>query len=146
MKPENTYIAAVHKLLPKILHKEKMHNPYRGGTADVWYSGHPNDIWVEYKWIAKVPKKGKVVPDLSALQKEWCGGRYKEGRRVFVVVACPEGCFIFVHPTIWEDGVSVLDFKRALLDKKEYARWLTKVTTGEDTVETGQAQGSSARR
>ena len=53
--PETRFIASVHRHLPVDLHHEKMHNAYRGGTADCWYSGQKDDLWVEYKFIT-VPK------------------------------------------------------------------------------------------
>ena len=70
--PENRFIASIHRLLPNELHAEKMHNPYRGGTFDVWYSGNKADIWVEYKYDDNW---------LSPLQAKWGRGRHAEGRK-----------------------------------------------------------------
>lgn len=98
-----------------------MHNPYRGGTADVWYSGE-YDAWIEYKWINSVPKKGVLKPDLSSLQKLWLSGRYLEGRNVLVVVGCPLGAIVFSNPADWEDGVKVE--KLAIFPKPFYVDWL----------------------
>ena len=73
-----------------------MHNIYRGGTADVWYSGNLDDLWVEYKWLAKLPKKAPVrqYKELSPLQLKWLHGRYEEGRNVVVILGTPEGAWI----------------------------------------------------
>lgn len=122
--PENRFIKSVNTKLPKEIYKEKMHNPYRGGTADMWYSGK-HDAWVEYKWINAVPKKGVVIPDLSGLQKVWLRGRFEEGRTVYVVVGCPEGAIIFSDPADWEQGA-----KLPVLSKPDYIVWLTKIITG----------------
>lgn len=130
MGPENRFIAAVHKQLDKRVHREKMHNPYRGGTADVWYSGGRADCWIEYKHIARIPRTGKVVPDLSPLQKQWLKERYKEGRTVFVVVGCPDGGVFFPTPDAWENGVTVDVFKRALLKRPVVAEWIARQTLG----------------
>jgi hypothetical protein len=83
MGPENRLINAVKKELGSDVYSEKMHNAYRGGTPDVWYSGRGGDLWVEWKWIASVPKKGPIVPNLSELQKQWLGRRVdvQEGGR-----------------------------------------------------------------
>lgn len=89
-KPENQFIAGVHKYLPDV-YFEKMNNPYRGGTADVWYSGVLGDLWVEYKFLPKLPRRGLIIPDLSELQKRWIHNRRNEGRRVHVIVGCPAG-------------------------------------------------------
>lgn len=118
--PENRFIASIHRVLPKSIYREKMHNPYRGGTPDVWYSGE-RDAWIEYKWINAVPKKGVVIPALSELQKKWLEDRFAEGRSVFVVVGCPLGAIIFRNPAEWETGRT----KPVILTKSDYLIWLT---------------------
>lgn len=96
-KPETRFYTAVHKLLPRSIHREKMHNVYRGGTADVWYSGNLSDLWIEYKWVTKLPKKTFVYPFLllSPLQQQWLKGRHEEGRNVAVILGTPEGAWVF---------------------------------------------------
>lgn len=118
--PENKFIKSVHDKLTEEIYREKMHNPYRGGTADVWYSGKC-DAWIEYKWINSVPKKGVLVPALSGLQKLWCDGRFSEGRNVYVVVGCPLGAIIFSNPAEWNDGLKT----PVVLSKPDYVIWLT---------------------
>lgn len=86
-----------------------MHNAYRGGTPDVWYSGKNGDLWVEYKWAPKVPKSGIIVPDLSPLQLKWLKGRFEEKRNVVVIVGYPDGCLIMEWPKDWTDGVVVVN-------------------------------------
>lgn len=121
--PENRFIASVHTKL-KGIYFEKMHNPYRGGTADVWYSGK-RDAWIEYKWINSVPKKGVLIPDLSGLQKLWLGNRFSEGRTVFAVVGCPSGAIVFSNPAEWTDGITPV-----VITKDSYIVWLTGVING----------------
>ncbi len=104
MGPENRFIQRVHKKLDKSVYREKMHNVYRGGTPDVWYSGPGGDLWVEYKWIDSVPKSGTIVPNLSALQLDWLTKRYAEGRNVLVVVGTPEGAAVISRPDEWKNG------------------------------------------
>lgn len=130
MKPENRFIASVHNRVPDSVYHEKMHNPYRGGTFDVWYSGSKADLWIEYKWIERIPRKGLVIPNLSALQKDWGRKRYDEGRHVVVVVGCPEGGVKLTNPRLWEEGVSVEEFRKALLTKPKLAAWIYAQATG----------------
>ena len=78
-----------------------MHNAFRGGTPDVWYSGPGGDLWVEYKWIAKIPKSGIIVPNLSALQLDWLTKRRLEGRNVLVVVGTPKGALSLHLEVSW---------------------------------------------
>lgn len=117
--PENRFIASVHRLLKGKIHFEKMHNPYRGGTADVWYSGSSGDAWIEYKWLNSVPKRGVVKPKLEPLQRKWLQERYAEGRTVLIVVGCPAGGILFANPDMWEGGHTASQI--TILPKKELA-------------------------
>lgn len=126
-KPETTFINSVHRYLPTPTspHREKMNNPYRGGTADVWYSGTKADLWVEYKFIPRIPKKGRIVPALSALQLDWLRKRHEEGRNVAVIVGCKEGGIVF-HDESWVVGMPAELFKQRLIDRKDLAHYITR--------------------
>lgn len=100
VKPENTFIRSVNKFLPDV-YKEKMYNPYRSGTPDVWYSGDIGDIWIEYKYIPKIPKSLKIVPALTPSQLKWLKDRHAEGRNIAVILGCPAGG-VFLHNLDWE--------------------------------------------
>lgn len=104
-KPETTFYQSVHRHLPAetSLHREKMANPYRGGTADHWYSGTKADLWVEWKFI-KLPARDKTIikVGLSPLQLDWMKRRYEEGRNVWVIVGFREGGVI-MRDLEWED-------------------------------------------
>ena len=126
-KPETVGIAAVHRHLKEV-HHEKMNNPYRSGTADVWYSGKQGDLWVEYKFIQRPPKF--VIPDLSTLQKLWLKERYLEGRNVAVIVLSKGGGVRFRSPEVWEAGMSREHFLEAFVDNRILALWI-KEQTGE---------------
>lgn len=136
-KPENTFIAGVHRHLPPnpqpginepALYKEKMYNPLRGGTWDVWYSGQ-RDLWIEYKWIDRIPTKDTtmVVADLSALQKLWGEQRQVEGRDLAIIVGCPEGG-VPLTDLKWFDPMPAGAFRKAVLSRKEIAAWILTLT------------------
>lgn len=131
-KPENTFISGVHKHLPslEVLHREKMNNPFRSGTADWWYSGSKADLWVEYKYIPKLPVKALILPDLSERQKDWLAGRYREGRNVAVVVGSPEGCVIYTSLG-WLKEIAPEEFRERACTRQELASWLCKQTVRE---------------
>jgi hypothetical protein len=97
--PETTYYTSIHRLLPveDVLHREKMHNAYRSGTADVWYSGSLNDLWVEYKYLRCLPKRKPVCMRelLSAQQLRWLNRRYAEGRHVVAILGSPFNSWIY---------------------------------------------------
>jgi hypothetical protein len=141
--PENRFIRSLNTKLPKEVYAEKMHNPYRGGTFDCWYSGRSGDLWVEYKWIPSVPKTAFVVPELSPLQRMWGSGRFGEGRKVRVIVGCPDGGVIFDTPYMWEGGLSAADFRKRILTKPAIVAWLVKETTG---IATNDGNTTSRKR
>lgn len=129
-KPETTYISALHKRLPIELHYEKTNNPYRGGMADCWYSGSHGDLWIEYKYIQKLPVRVPVEPDVSALQADWLLNRAAEGRNVAVIVGCKEGGVIIRAPA-FRDSIPIEEFKQRILSRDEIAAWIISETLGE---------------
>lgn len=141
--PENRYIKSIHDKLPKDLHREKMHNAYRGGTFDVWYSGTEADIWVEYKWQT-IPKSGLIVPALSPLQEEWGLARHHEGRHVNVVVGTLKGATISVSPNQW---LGAFESKINELATKQYvADWIYWQTMGKPIEHNNKTSKASKRK
>ena len=138
-KPETTFIASVHRHLTDVYH-EKMHNPYRGGTPDVWYSGDRGDLWVEYKYIPTIPKRAELKPALSKLQAEWLAGRRTEGRNMAVVVGCPEGCVVYTRGN-WMRPLSPDEFRASLITRKQMADWIRE-DTGVSSAELNKRSGS----
>jgi len=124
VKPETRYIAKVHRSLVDVYH-EKMNNPYRSGTADVWYSGDKGDLWIEYKYIPEIPKRSDtlIVPDLSDRQKRWLGNRLDEGRNVAVVLGTPIGGMIY-RDRAWLKPLRAEDLRKQVLVAPVLADWI----------------------
>jgi hypothetical protein len=145
-KPETTFTGSVHKYLPPegTLHREKMNNPYRGGTADWWYSGFLADLWIEYKFVSRLPTHAEVRPDLSERQAKWLHRRYQEGRNVAVIIGCKTGGII-LRALSWEQAIPIEEFRERLIDRPAIAHWIQMQTLGrmQDGVPT---QGCSSRR
>ena len=139
-KPETTLYTAINKSLPRELHREKMNNPYRGGTPDFFYSGNKADKWVEYKWLPRTPRSS-FVPALSSLQIKWLRERHGEGRNVAVIVGSPTGVMI-LKALEWESPV-VPDFS---LSRPQAADWIMKETQygKEDAVISKRSSGDDA--
>ena len=130
-KPETTFIAAIHRALPQSLYHEKMHNPYRGGTPDVWYSGCNGDLWVEYKFVASIsPKSKTVVPDLSALQSKWLELRYLEHRNVAVILGVGRIGGVIYRDREWEVPLSGEQLLKRVVSRSEIAHWILNQTGG----------------
>jgi hypothetical protein len=127
-KPENTFIASVHRHLPPAdkFYRMKNNNEYTSGVADVWYSG-ALDLWVEYKFLV-LPKRDSTVIDLAGgrdpavtdLQQAWLRGRHNEGRRVGVIVGCPTGGVWFPGLT-YVTAHTVKDFKARMQSRMHLA-------------------------
>ena len=112
-----------------------MHNPYRGGTADVWYSGNLDDLWVEYKWIAKLPKKAliRLERELSPLQQRWLKGRHDEGRNVAVILGTPEGAWVF-EGAAWMEPLDPEAIRTLGITKQTVADYIKKTTQINDVM------------
>jgi hypothetical protein len=124
-KPESTFYRGVHRLFKRIVpYFEKMSNPFVSGTADVWYSGDRGDLWIEYKFIPRIPRNAEILPDLTPRQIRWLNGRHDEGRNIAVVVGCPEGCVMYRNKE-WLVPLSGAEFKERLISKNELALRIT---------------------
>ena len=121
-KPENRFIAGVHKHLPQT-YMEKMNNPWRSGTADVWYSGRAGDLWVEYKFLERIPRSNGILPDLTPRQRRWLNSRIDEGRNVAVVLGTPTGGVIYRNKE-WLTPMDYVALEGRIVPKDEVARWI----------------------
>jgi hypothetical protein len=121
-KPENRFIAGVNKHLPRT-YAEKMNNPWRAGTPDVWYSGDRGDLWIEYKFIERIPRSKDILPDLTPRQKRWLNNRFEEGRNVAVVLGTPTGGVIY-RDKAWLIPLDQQALTDLLVPKDEIARWI----------------------
>jgi hypothetical protein len=128
-KPETVFIQRIHRHLPPTLHKEKLHNSYRGGMADVWYSGLVNDLWVEYKYVEKLPRSEEIVPNLTPLQRRWLNSRHDEGRNIAVILGTPDGGVIY-RDKDWMRPYSQTELQARLRGHRDVARWINSFTGG----------------
>jgi len=122
VKPENRFIASINKLLPRT-YAEKMNNPWRAGTADVWYSGTRGDLWVEYKYIERIPRSAEILPDITPRQRRWLNNRFDDGRNVAVVLGLPTGGVIY-RSKEWLTPLDHEALAKLVVPKDEIARWI----------------------
>lgn len=105
--PETRFIANVNKRFAVTdVYFEKMANPYRGGTPDLYYEGDKGILWVEYKWYARQPRKISILDKLSALQIRWLVRAYRNNVKTAVIAGCPEGAMIMTDWSSYENGSS----------------------------------------
>jgi len=119
-QPEHLFHARINRRLPRQVYAEKMHNIYRGGTPDYWYSGFKADLWVEYKWVKKLPVKADVKTGLSGLQKLWLNDAWKKGRNVCVIIGAPTGCVVLQNGA-WNEDISRGKF---VVTEQAVAEWI----------------------
>jgi hypothetical protein len=89
-KPENVFRGKVHKLLPRKIYQMKTSSPYLGGVWDDYYESPAGMLWVEYKFIEKLPR-GVLLPDMSPLQLNWGDRLLANGRPCAVCVGVGRG-------------------------------------------------------
>lgn len=123
-KPETTFILKVHRHLSDRVYREKMANPYRGGTPDVYAEGDKGSIWLEYKYLPRVPSN-VVLPDkaLSRLQQFWLRRCHGNGRPCAVIVGHPDGGVIYPGVS-WEETLTQEEFLAKSKTVNEVAKWV----------------------
>jgi hypothetical protein len=92
---EHSYIKAIHRLLPSTVYKWKINDNFHGGVADAYYSGPAGDLWIEYKYLSRPPKRRNTVVKtcLTDQQLHWLTSRQSEGRNVALIIGitAPDG-------------------------------------------------------
>lgn len=87
---ERAFIDAVHRHLPKEVHRQSMTlgSQSYGGTPDYYYDLQA-DLWVEYKAFDRDDHFYSTIPDKflpTALQRAWLDRRFAAGGNAVVVV------------------------------------------------------------
>jgi hypothetical protein len=105
------------------MHKWKIHDNYAGGVPDCWYSGPAGNIWVEYKWIAKLPKRDTTLikPNLSAQQLAWLIKMSGHSISCACIIGSTEGGFLLTTQDDWINGIK----KDTIISNKKVSKWLT---------------------
>ena len=124
-KPETLLIARVHRHLDKAVYREKMANPYRGGTPDSYYEGNKTVLWVEWKHYPSQPRVFDVTKQekLTKLQQRWLKRAHGNGVCTAVMAGTPAGIIICEGLT-WTVPHKPSIFYTA----EETAKWIEKLT------------------
>lgn len=122
---ERQLIDAIHRRLPKALHKQSMTSASLtyNGTPDCYYDGPKSDLWVEYKRVDHLPRDGILIPECTDLQKRWLARRWQNGKNAKVIVGLPtRHALKFEYPAQWEAGMRLVDARNLSYD--EIAKWI----------------------
>ena len=131
-KDEHAYIRSIHKLLPVTkgdLLIWKIADRYTGGIPDVYYSGTRAPLWVEYKYIPKLPKRdGTRMPvSVSPIQQLHLTAEQARGVNVALIIGC-EDYNVIVTDDFMDFEIFTEQFKILSRSKREVAEWITKQT------------------
>jgi hypothetical protein len=110
--PERSYINKVHQqIIPEWnLHKQASTGMMgANGTPDYYYEGFKSVVWIEYKYVEKLPARFDIVDPscrfrLSALQRAWLNRANKNQVNVAVVLGSVEGALIITRGR-WEEQI-----------------------------------------
>lgn len=134
---ESTYTASVGRLLPPSVYALKLSLPYTAGVPDSWYSGRGGDLWIEWKYLPRIPSEvdliGNKNPIITRLQQKWLQDRYDEGRQVGVIVGTPGGAVVL--PDLdWQGIYSRAEFESRLWTKRQVSDWITHRVSGTEMI------------
>lgn len=122
-QPENRFLQKVNKKV--IGYSIKMNVQFNNGIPDCYYSGVLGDLWVEYKWLPRLPVRdtSEVKIALSPLQSFWLSSRCLEGRNVAVIIGSPEGCVVLTDRQ-WEQPLLCKEFKERAVTATSVSEWI----------------------
>jgi hypothetical protein len=120
---ENNFWKSLRKKLVPRVYALKLNVRYVAGIPDCWLSGKETDLWLELKYLKKVPPIVDPTKLLSTLQKAWLMSRHQEGRRVGVLIGSPDG-HVYYPGLSWESSVSRGSFISQTMTTTEVANLL----------------------
>lgn len=93
---EHSFVKAVHRKLPPEVYKWKIHDTYTGGVPDAMYAGPAGLLFVEYKYLKKLPKKPTtpIKTGLSELQIIWLERMLLYNVLVVAIIGSPSGAIV----------------------------------------------------
>lgn len=128
-KAETQFYSGVNNELVRLqagVYYEKMYNPLRGGTPDMYYE-HRRSLWVEYKYAAlPLRDTSKVEIECSDLQLDWLTRNYDNGHQPWVILGSHDGRtpmgVILTEPHEWRSGMKCGAFRSKMLTRKALAQ------------------------
>ncbi len=143
MADEHSYIRSIHRKLKIIpgLDIWKIRADGTNGVADCWYSGVAGNIWVEYKYVKTLPKRGSTIIDptntnkyLSKLQQEWLRKKHEHNISTAVILGCSLGGVI-LKGLEWQTPLLTEDFRQKIISNKAIASFIQHFCTMAGTNE-----------
>lgn len=125
---ESGFWQSLRKKIAGRIYTFKINDRRTAGIPDFWASGSEQDMWVETKYLQKLPKQVPIDCRslLSERQKQWLVARHKEGRKVAVLLGSPQGSRLFLELT-WQRPITTEDFLFGAMTTKEMADWIVTI-------------------
>lgn len=131
---EHSFVKSIHNYLNPNVYKWKIHDTYTGGVPDAFYSGPVCSLFVEYKYIKKMPKRDSTIlkHSLSKLQEAWLE-RVKLATPVALILGIGDTALIIVDD--FSANISKMHYIDACIPRKEVAEWIFNLTHDGATYE-----------
>ncbi len=122
---EHSFIKSVHRYLSPDVFKWKIHDTYTGGVPDSFYAGPAGILFVEYKYIKKLPARNDTLlrTSLSPLQIQWLNKMVDFNQRAAVVIGCEESAIILLEKQ-WTTNISKSYYMEHAVPRKDIASWI----------------------
>lgn len=120
---ETTFWQSLRKKLVPRVYALKLNLRFTAGVPDCWLSGSEDDLWLELKYLQKVPPMVDPKALLSELQQDWLRKRYAEGRRVGVLIGSVDG-HVYFPGLSWEEAMTRGTFTQQSQSTKDIAEML----------------------
>jgi len=130
---EHGFVRSVHKKLPTDLYKWKIHDSYTNGVPDAMYAGEKAILFVEYKYVPKLPAKNKtpIKINLSGLQLQWLNNFIDLGHNVAVIVGTEDKNALILRKKEWNTKIVKEDFLKNSIKINEIPNYILGVCTNQ---------------
>jgi len=136
---EHSFIKSVHRYLPSDVFRWKIHDTFTGGVPDAMYGGPAGLLFIEYKYVPKLPVKESTLikTSLNAQQIKWLDRLSSFGQRTAVVIGCEDTAIILTDGQ-WTENISRAYYLAHSITRKHVADWIEAMCKQEVSNDAGQ--------
>ena len=136
---EHSFVRSIHNALHPDVYKWKIHDTYTGGVPDAMYAGPAGVLFVEYKYVASLPKRDNTIirHSLSPLQEQWLT-RMSQSTSVALILGCEDTALIIVDD--FPANIYKYNYVEHAIPRKQVATWIY------DMTHSGRANNEKSKR
>lgn len=141
---EHSFIKSVHRYLSPDVFKWKIHDTFAGGVPDSFYAGPAGILFVEYKYIKKLPVRDNTLlkTSLSVNQIQWLNRMTDFNQRAAVVIGCEDTAVILLDKQ-WTTNISKSYYIEHAIPRKSVATWIEATCLQEVNHDQGRKSASA---